>query len=46
MDKHNKDLEKIRVGKDFFKVILMQMNANYWKLKTNIDSLSVEYNKL
>ncbi len=46
MEKHNKDLEKIRVERDSLQVTLMQMDANYWKFKTKKDPLSVEDNKL
>ncbi len=41
MEKHNKDLEKIKVERDSLQAILIQMDANYWK-----DFLSVEHNKL
>ncbi len=41
MEKHNKDLEKIRIERDSLQTILIQMDANYWK-----DFLSVEHNKL
>ncbi len=46
MEKHNKDLENIRVDKDSLQATMKQTNANYWKLKIEKDSLSVEHNKL
>ncbi len=46
MEKHNKDLEIIRVDRDFLQATLKQIDANYQKLKTKKDSLSVEHNKL
>jgi hypothetical protein len=46
MEKHNKDLEKIRVERDSLHATMMQTNVNYWKLKTENPSLSVEHNKL
>ncbi len=46
MENHNKDPKKIKVYRDSLQVTLMQMDANYWKLKTEKDSLSVEHNKL
>jgi hypothetical protein len=46
MEEHNKDLEKIKVEKDFLQANLMKMDANYLKLKTKKDSLSVEHKKL
>jgi chromosome segregation ATPase len=46
MEKHNKDLEIIKVDKDSLQVTLKQIDANYWKLKTKKNSLSVEHNKL
>ncbi len=45
MEKHNKDLEKIKVERDFLQATLMQTNANYQKLKIEKDSLNVEHNK-
>jgi hypothetical protein len=46
MEKHNKDMEKIRVERDSLQVSLMQTNANYWKLKTKKLFVNVEHNKL
>jgi hypothetical protein len=34
MEKHNKDLKKSRVEKDFLQSTLMHTNVNYYKLKT------------
>jgi hypothetical protein len=34
MEKHNKDLEIIKVDKDSLHATLKQTYANYWKLKT------------
>jgi hypothetical protein len=45
MEKHNKDLENIKIDKESLHVILKQINANYWKLKIEKDSLSVKHNK-
>ncbi len=45
MEKHNKDLEKIKVEKDFLQTTLMQRDNNYQKLKIEKDLLSVEHNK-
>ncbi len=46
MEKHNKDLENIRVERDFVQATLKQINVNYWKLRTEKDFLSMEHNKL
>jgi len=46
MEKHNEDLENIKVEKDFLQATMMQTYAKYWKLKTKKDSMSVEHNKL
>ncbi len=46
MEKHNKDLQKIKVEKDSLQATLMQTAANFQKLKKENDSLSVEHNKL
>jgi hypothetical protein len=46
MEKHNKDLENIKIDKDFLQTTLKQTNTNYWKLKIKKDSLNVEHNKL
>ncbi len=46
MEKHNKDLENIRVVRDSLYATLKLTNANYWNLKPNKDFLSVEHNKL
>ncbi len=46
MEKHNKDLKKIRVKKDFLHATLMHTNAKYWKPKTKQDSLNAKHNKL
>ncbi len=46
MEKHNNDLENIRVERDFVQATLKQTNANYQKLITKKDSPSVEHNKL
>ncbi len=40
MEKHNKDMEMIRVERDSLQATLMQTNANCWKLKSKKDSLS------
>ncbi len=46
MEKHNKDLGKIKVEKDSLQATQMQTDANYLKLKLEKDSLCVEHNKL
>jgi hypothetical protein len=46
MEKHNKDLEKIRVDRDYLHATMTHTYANCWKLKTKNDSLNVEHNKL
>ncbi len=46
MEKHNEDLENIKVEKDSLQATMMQTYANYWKLKTKKDSMHVEHNKL
>ncbi len=46
MQKHSKDLENIKVERDYLQVTLKQINANYQNLKAKKDSLSVEHNKL
>ncbi len=46
MEKHNKDLEKIKVEKDSLQATLMQIDANYQKLNIEKDSLRVAHNKL
>ncbi len=46
MEKHNKDLENIRVERNSFQTTLKQTNANYWNLKAKEDSLNVEHKKL
>ncbi len=45
MEKHYKNLEKIKVEKDSLHATLMKANANYQKLKIEKDFLSVEHNK-
>ncbi len=46
MEKHNKDLEKIKVENDSLQATQMQTDANYLKLKLEKDYLFVEHNKL
>ncbi len=46
MEKHNKNLEKNKVERDSLQASLMQIDANYWKLRTKKDYLNVEHNKL
>jgi hypothetical protein len=45
MEKHNKDLENIRIDRGSLQATLKQIDANYWKLKIEKDSLSVKHNK-
>ncbi len=42
MEKYNKGLENIKLERDSLQATLMKMDANYWKLETKKDSLSVE----
>jgi uncharacterized coiled-coil DUF342 family protein len=46
MEKHNKDLENIKVERDYLQANLKETNANYWNLKAYKDILNVEHNKL
>ncbi len=46
MEKHIKDLENIKVKKDFLQATLKETNANYQNLKAKKDTLNVEHNKL
>jgi hypothetical protein len=46
MDKHNKDLENIKVEMDSLQVTLKETNANYYNLMVEKDILNVEHNKL
>jgi hypothetical protein len=46
MEKHNKNLENIRVERDYLQITLTQTYANYSKLKTKKDFVNVEHNKL
>ncbi len=46
MEKHNKDLENIKMDMDYLQATLKQTNANYQKLKIKKNSLGVEHNKL
>jgi hypothetical protein len=45
MEKHNKDLKNIRVERDSLHATLKETYANYWNLKAEKDTLSVEHNK-
>ncbi len=46
MEKHSKDMENIKVEKDFSHIILKEIDVNYQNLKVEKDIMSVEYNKL
>jgi len=46
MEKHGKDLENIKIEKDFLQAILKETNVNYWGLKSKKDTLSIKHNKL
>jgi uncharacterized coiled-coil DUF342 family protein len=46
MENHNKDLENIRVKRDFLQATLKETNANYQNLKAKKDTLNVKHNKL
>ncbi len=45
MEKHIKDLENIKVKRDFLQATLKETNANYQNLKAKKDTLNVEHNK-
>jgi hypothetical protein len=46
MEKQNKDLENIRMERDSLQTTLKETNANYWGLKIEKDTLSIEHSKL
>jgi len=46
MEKHNKDLENIKIERDSLQATLKETYANYWNLKVAKDVLSVKHNKL
>ncbi len=46
MEKHNKDLENIRMERDSLHATLKEIDGNYLNLKANKDTLNVEHNKL
>ncbi len=46
MHNHTKDLEYIKIEKDFLQTTIIQTNGNYFKLQSKKDSLGVEHNKL
>ncbi len=46
MEKHIKDLKKIKVERDSLQATLTQTDVSYQKFKLEKDSLSVEHNKL
>ncbi len=39
MEKHNKDVENVKVERDSLQATLIQTYVNYWKLKLEKDSL-------
>ncbi len=45
MEKQNKDLDNIKIEKDYLQATLKETNANYWGLEAEKDTLSVEHNK-
>ncbi len=45
MEKYNKDLENIRMERDFLHATIKETNANYWNLEAKKDILSVKHNK-
>jgi len=46
MEKHNKNLENIIIEKDSLQATLKEIDANYWGLKAEKDTLSIKHNKL
>jgi hypothetical protein len=45
MEKYNKDLENIKMERDFLHATIKETNANYWTLEAKKDILSVKCNK-
>ncbi len=46
MEKQNKNLENIKIEKDFLHATLKETYANCWRLKAKKDTLSIEHNEL
>ncbi len=46
MEKQSKDLENIRIERDSLQATLKETNANYWGLKADRDTLSIEHKNL
>lgn len=46
MEKQCKDLENLKVERDFLQATLKETYVNYWNLKAKKDILSTEHNKL
>jgi hypothetical protein len=46
IQKQNKDLENIKMERDSLQATLKETYANYWGLKVEEDTLSIEHNKL
>jgi hypothetical protein len=46
MEKQSKDLENIIIERDSLQATLKEIDANYWGLKAEKDTLSIEHNKL
>jgi hypothetical protein len=46
MEKHNKDLEDIKIERDSLHATLKEINANNWGLKAKRNNLSIEHSKL
>jgi hypothetical protein len=46
MEKQNKNLENIKIERDSLQTTLHETYANYWGLKEEEDTLSIEHNKL
>ncbi len=46
MEKHNKDLENIKMVKDSLQTTLKEIDANYQNLKAEKDILNVEHSNL
>jgi hypothetical protein len=46
MEKQNKNLKSIGIEGDSLQATLKEIDANYWGLKIDNDTLSIKHNKL
>ncbi len=46
MENQKKDLENVKIEKDSLQATLKEKNANYWGLKAEKDTLSIEHSKI